>query len=392
MDFDKLRKLSQNHEVRVDNYIGHKRIPPYYYDSLRHAFAAYFNTFHSQNATYDFYAQGLHGIKPKTIKHQIIDEDNTVLTIIGFERFFELFLKDLLKRVNANLILQSNVKNEKIQALITKIEQKTFVPRKFANKALTIPFRETIDRFYGLIDIINSGQLHGKILLKFNRLLKNYSFLDYRNYKATFQLLNWYRDRILHNGNRLPSLWLLDYIVTQRLVPIIKDIVSQEQKKLGESLFYLVTVTQIDILEKLNNIHFEFSDLKKLDKSEEIFVLLLNIGHLKELGRANLNMNLFVRNNIQAGFEYNYKDPIGRGIRFAESERNGHPDFKGIKTCVCCGQKSMVVYQHIIDDIFNPPNKKNIGWVKCYTCDYHLRFNVGEPMYFDLNCEKIFEK
>jgi len=397
MEFDKLRRLSQNHEVRVDNYPGHKRIPPFYYDSLRHAFTAYFSTFHYQNATYDIYAQGFHDRNLKILEGQTIDDDNTVLAIIGFERFCELFLKDLLKRVNKNLIYQTTLRNEQIQTLITKIELKTFVPKKFVNKPLTISFRETINRFYDLLDIVKSGSSTSKVISKVGRLLKKYSFLDSRNHKATFQLLNWYRDRILHNGNRLPSLWFLDYLITQRLVPIINDIIRAEQKKLGESNYYLTTVTGINILERLNNIHFEFSDLKKSEKANEVFIKLLNIGHLKELGRANLNMNIFVRNNIQAGFEYNYKDPIGRGKRFAEAERNGldkngHPDFKDIKDCVCCGEKSMVVYRHTIDDIFNPTKKLNIEWIKCYTCDYHLRFNVGDPKYFNLNSEAIFEE
>jgi len=129
MEFDKLRRLSQNHEVRVDNYPGHKRIPPFYYDSLRHAFTAYFSTFHYQNATYDIYAQGFHDRNLKILEGQTIDDDNTVLAIIGFERFCELFLKDLLKRVNKNLIYQTTLRNEQIQTLITKIELKHSCPR-----------------------------------------------------------------------------------------------------------------------------------------------------------------------------------------------------------------------------------------------------------------------
>lgn len=364
MDFEKLRKLSERHEVRVDNYSGHKRTPPYYYDSLRHAFGAYFNTFHTQNATYDFYAQGLHGRDVKILKGQLLDEDNTVLAIIGFERFFELFLKDLLKKINKKLIYQAHDKNKRIQTLIDRIEGKTFVPSKFGNKPLTIPFRETIDRFYDLASLVKSGNTSSIILPKFRRLLKRLSFLDSNDYKESLKLLNWYRDRILHNGNRLPSLWLLDYIVTQRFIPIIYDIVKAEQKKLGESMYYFTTVTGTNVLEKLNSIHFEFSDLKKQEKANDMFLLLLYIGHLKELGRANLNMNFFVRNNFQAGHEYNYKDPIGRGKRFAQAEKNEHQHFKEIKGCPCCGEESMVVYSHSIDDIFNPGKKLNMEWVK----------------------------
>jgi len=394
MDFDKLRMLSQKNEVQIDNYTGHKRTPPYYYDSLRHAFGAYFNTFHTQNAIYEFYAQGLHDGDVKILRGQLLDEDNTVLTIIGFERFFELFFKDLLRKVNRNLIYISLDRisgSNKVQTLINRIESKTFVPRKFKNRLLSIPFRETIDRFYGLAELVKSGNTSNSILPKFGRLLKKYSFLDMGNHKASMQLLNWYRDRILHNGNRLPSLWLLDYLVTQRFVPAVNNIIETEQKKLGESMYYMTTVTGINILDRLNNVQFEFSDLKKQEKGNDMFIMLLYIGHLKELGRANLNMNLFVRNNTQATFEYNYKDPIGRGKRFAQAEQSGYEHFREIKSCPCCGEESMVVYRHTINDILNQGKKLNIEWVKCYTCDYHLRYNVGNPQFFNLHHEQIFE-
>lgn len=390
MDFEKIRKLCQSNEVRIDNYKHHKRNPPFYYDSLRHAFSAYFNTFHTKNATYNYYAEGLYDRNVTILRCQLLDDDNTLLTIVSFERFFELFLKDLLKRVNVQLIYQSRERNIAIDNLINQIEEKRFVPKKFGKKALTIPFRETIDRFYSLVDIIKSNSCDNGILKKFSRLIRKYSFLDSEDYKVTLKLLNWYRDRVLHNGSRLPSLWLLDYIVTQRIVPIVNDIVRKEDKKIGE-LYYLKTVTGISIIDRLNDICFEFNDLKKEKKVEDIFHLLLNIGHLKELGRANINMNLFVRNNIQAGYEYNYKDPIGRGIRFAQAEKVGHENFKEIKKCPCCGEESLVLYLQEIDDIFNDNEKVKIEWVKCYVCDYHVRYNVGDPIFFNLSDEKIFE-
>ncbi len=77
-------------------------------------------------------------------------------------------------------------------------------------------------------------------------------FLDFlsRICKRLFlRILNWYRDRILHNGNSLPSLWLLNYFITQKLLFVIHEIITIEKKKLGDSLFYLSTPSKINILE-----------------------------------------------------------------------------------------------------------------------------------------------
>jgi len=104
MDFTGLRRLSERNEIRIDEYRGHMRTPPHHYDSLRHALGFYFNTFNTQNAQYDFYAEGLYGKRANLIGRQFLDEENTILTIITFERFFELFLKDLLKKTNLKLV------------------------------------------------------------------------------------------------------------------------------------------------------------------------------------------------------------------------------------------------------------------------------------------------
>lgn len=391
MNFEQLIKLAEQNDVQIDNHKGYKRTPPFYYDSLRHAIGFYFNTFNTLNTSYDFYSRGLSPKATQRYKRQFLDEENTALTIVSFERFFELFIKDLLFRTNHSLILIPGKPLKKMGPtidLLDRIKLKSLNPKKFGKKLLTIPFRETIGRFYDLIALQKS---HGSnpIVRKFSRIVKDYAFLDSGNYKVSLQLLNWYRDRILHNGSRLPSLWFLDYFVTQRLVPIIRQVTLADRSKLNDSLFYFVTVTNVDIIEKLSEIKYEYKDIKNLKKSRETLFNLLKIGHLKELGRANLNMNLFVRRNIQASYEYNYRDPKGRGRRFAKVEKLEHEHAKDVKPCPCCGEESLVIYVQPIPDIFNTGENK-VSWIKCYTCDYHLRHNVGDPSLFDLYHTKIF--
>ncbi len=389
MDINKLTRLAGDNEIRVSSRGKYKHKPEYYYDSLRHALGYYFNTFQTSNAAYDDYALGPTYVFNKNDQIRFLDRDNTVLTIVTFERFFELFFKDLLGQTSPKLTYtHAKTGNQnRAKALISKIRNNTFSPQKHNNKYLSAPFRDCLDRFYGLIELEKEMD-SDPIVKKFRKIIRKYSFLDSENYRTTMHLLSWYRDRILHNGNKLPSLWFLDYMISQRVIPIIQQIVETRKEELGVAMFYLKTPTGVDLLEHISRIRFDFGDLRRKKQQQRAFILLLYLGHLKELGRANLNMNLFTRNN-RSTYEYNYHDIKGRGKRFAAAEKE-HPDYHRILACPCCGEESLVHYRHFYDDFFNNGETSNIDWVKCYTCDYHIRYNAGDPHFFELSQEEIF--
>jgi len=391
MNFDDFIRLSEQYDVRIDTHDNFSRNVPAYYDSLRHAFIHYFSTFITQNSSYNFYAEGLSRGNLEIFSRQILDESNTVLALVNFQRFFELYLKDKLASIDEKLILSSRSRlNNGTSELFQKIKDGSFVPKIIHGRVITVAFREAINRFYDLADMskqVHPG--HDAILDGIADVLQKHPFLDSAEVKAVFQYLNWNRDRILHNGNRLPSMWLLDFSITQKVLPIVSDLLGIEQPKMGVDFYYLKTSKGIDILQGMSRIKFEFDDLLDPDKVEEVYGALMVIGHFKELGRANMNMNLYVRDNM-ATYEYNYKDPIGRGRRFAEAEKD-YKDFDTILDCPCCGNHSLVRYAITIpDDFMNPGHPLLIEWVKCYTCDYHLRVNAHDPYWLKLSASPIF--
>lgn len=357
---------------------------------MRHALGFYFNTFHTKNHLYHFYASD-QATKPIP-NESYLDADNTVQTIIAFERFFELFIKSILRETYIKLTYWSTppLRDTNIaQEFIQRIRRGNFQAKKDGKKYLTCNFREARGLFFGLVDLTKTNSTD-PIVKRFKRILNRMPFMDSPEARSTLHLLSWYRDRILHKGDRLPSLALLDYFISQMVIPLVYKVTEAEKAKLGESTFYFTTVTKINILEKIAELKYEFSDLSKPTLNNENFRNALYLGHLKELGRANLKMNIFVRNNWQATHEYNEKDPKGRGYRFAEVEVN-HPNYRKTQACPCCGEKTLVLYRFTIPDIFKKNSLENIDWAKCHLCDYHVRHNVGEPMYFDLHHETIFE-
>lgn len=397
MDITKLKNIAQKNEVRIDNHKAHNSRPQFFYSSLRNAFGFYFKTFITNNTAYNAYISATSTDKKKSLsilESQFLDEENTVLSIVSFERFFELFIKYLLKKTNPKLVHSENYrsKSNSTWTLLTKIQAKTFksfIP--FTSKGIhSIPFSETLKRFYDLLDYTkDSTKNSNRIVKKFAKTIQPFSFLDDTNYKATFEFINWYRDRILHNGNKLPTLRFFDFIVTQRIIPIANRILKADKEIPSDWLYFTTTISGIKILDHLMNLKFEVTNQKTTKKIGETFDTLLLIAHLKELGRANMNMNNSIKRN-QATYEYNYKDPIGRGERFALIEKEKYPDARERKKCPCCSGLSLVLYR--INGLDLPiPSQTNIDWIKCYTCEYHLRYNVFDLHYFDRNFEKLFD-
>lgn len=399
MKFTDLKNLAERNEVKIDNTKDRKRTPPHYFESLRNAFAAYFHTFRTSNATLESYAMSTSTTPKKQLtilESQHLDVEHTVLAMVNFERFFELYMKEILRSTHPRLVQEESrhvPKSKKTWQLLVKIQDRSFVPRKTGRQTYTIAFRETLKRFY---ELVRYSSLPDKkslpIVKKFTKVMTPYKFLSNDQHKATLELINWYRDRILHNGNSLPSLRSLDYFVTQHIVPVVLAIRNQTKNEYGDWWFFLETATGIDLLDLLAAVRIAPRNAQSSKQINAAVQSLLYIGHLKELGRSNLNMNWLMRRNLRATFEYNYHDPVGRGIRFAEIEKEKNSHARQIASCPCCSHTSLVIYRQEWNDIFNNNRPLNIDWVKCYTCDYHVRYNTGEPAYFRLHNERLFNR
>lgn len=389
MNFEKLIELSHDFGVSIANDDTFKMTPPYYYDSLRNAFQAFFKTFQSTNSMYQFYAEGLSRIESNKLSSLHVDTENISLCMVGLERFFELYLKDLMGTIEPRLIQRpKNPKHKNPSEKISSIENDKFESKRYGSVIQYINFYETIELYFHISTQIKKGE-HNSILDSIAETITKHDFLSTDNSFATLKYLNWYRDRLLHDGSQVPSLWLFDYFITQHICPLLIDLFQIENDSIKGLPFYLKTLSGINILENIAKIKFDFEELKDKSQIENVQTKLLYIGHLKELGRANFNMNNYTRNG-KSTFEYNYHDIFGRGERFAESEEK-HENFKGIKSCPCCTKKTLVLYSMVIEDIFNKHDTLNIQWVKCYICDYHIRYNVGDPVFFNLSDVPIFD-
>ncbi len=367
---DKLKAFFENNDVRIGEGKDFTTTPPFYYSSLNEAFHKYFLTFRDKKDVYHFILNIQNWNRESLAFNFTGANDNIIFSILGFHRFIELLLKDILRRINPFLAVKFIEKKEELFRYLDNTIS--------ADEINTIEYSETFNRFK------QAFKHYDKTSEVYIQQLKDYEFiLDPRNTETLDYLAKW-RNRIIHNGMTLPNLFAFEYLVSQRLIPLIVEIIKVERKYLKDYLpYFFTTATGINIIEEILAVKFEFSDFKDKKKSKSLAFSLLKLGHLKEIGRAAFNSPKYI-----SFYEQEYEYPTGRIERFAEAERQDK-DFYELRGCPCCGLKSLVVYRKEYDDIFTK-KRDFISWFKCYSCDYSLKNNVGDPNFFNLSDKPIF--
>jgi hypothetical protein len=360
LDFNS-SKINEDYEV----------IPPIYYYSLDDAFFHYFQTFRDKKDVYD-YSVHHEFWDVKNFNFSRISYDHATFTFLGFHRFFELLLKDLLRKVNPNLALKFD-KTDNLFELVTN---------NLIVNGQTIEFREALDR----INIIFQQYKIDNLSYKFS-IIQNFNFIVSGDNYDTLKNLNDWRNRIMHNGLTIPNIIGLDYFITQRILPLVKKIIDIELPDIFRP-FYLKTPSGIDILEELLKIKFTYLDFSRKKNVDILYKHLIKIGHLKELGRSSFNIYPSLRTG-QPFFEPYDSEFLSRVHKIAENEKN-NKDFYKLEKCVCCSQETAVVYKKESLSLINK-EKTYFYWLRCYFCDYCIRDNVGEPSIFGLTRIRYFE-
>ena len=352
-----------NNEIRIGK--DFQTTPPPYYESLNDAFANYFQTFRNNKNTYHFLMEYQMWGR-ESVGFSYSNTKSTVFTILGFHRFFELLLKDLLGRIDPFLAVKFPMQeSDSIKYLNDELS---------SDDMQTLEFKKTFDRF--------------KEALKYEKenpdkqeyaFIRNYSFL---NDGSLNELAKW-RNRIMHNGKTLPNIYVLDYLVSQKIIPLVEKVIKEDHEILKNyKLHFSETFTGIRVISEMRKIKYHFKDFEDTDpkKIKDMKLKILRLGHLKEIGRATYQLDNLIKHN-QSYYDSYYTDPQGRNLRFAEAERN-NDSFHDIKKCPCCGFETLVVYRQEFKDILNNNEMAFISWVNCYACTYSIKENMYDPQNF----------
>lgn len=367
-----LTDFFERNEVRIGK--DFQTSPPVYYHSLNDAYYNYFQTLREYKDTYHFLLD-FKTWDRASLAANYSNSKFTVFAILGFHRFFELLLKDILKRINPFLAVKFLEKDEE---LIRYLDNNLS-----PDDVSTVEFTEANKRIKRIFKYYSDKP--GK-----SSILNAFEFLNLPFNQETLSELSKWRNRIIHNGNTIPNIYALDYLVSQRITSLVVEVLKADKEVLNEySPHYFETFTGIKIIERIQKIKFNYTDFENSNKSEGLGMAILELAHLKELGRATYKTDPTYKKN-HSFYDPYYKDPVQKFERFAATETT-HPNFHNLKNCPCCGFNTLVIYRGEYQDVFTTEYKTSfISWFVCYACGYSLKNNLGDPYYFKLSKAKIF--
>lgn len=345
---------------------------PYYYASLHDGFEHYFNSVRNIKNTVHLSLDSLHlpdNLSLETIKMM----DGIGLSILAFHRFFELFIKDLLARINPFL------------SVIVIDKRDEFF--RFLDGSLSPAEVKTVEYGIAFQRLEGAFKYYCEVGPQY-REIDRFRFLIEGANKEALGILTEWRNRIMHNGKTLPNCVSFDFLISQQIIPIVSKIIEAEQDNLKKwKPHFFESLSGVNIIEEICLIKFNPSEFNEPSASLALQLKYLRLAHLKELGRASFTQDYAIRNNVDY-WESSYADPIGRAERFAESESSNDEFFKRTR-CNCCNNQSMVVYKKPTDDLFEIGRNFH-SWFKCFLCGYSLNLHMGDPFDFGLAEERVF--
>ncbi|MBI1286183.1 MAG: hypothetical protein GC178_01250 [Flavobacteriales bacterium] len=371
---DQFKEFFRKNDVKIGEGKDFVRIPPIHYSSLHNAVRSYYESFRTNQSMMP-YISDIHTWSREAHAFNFKSTDEIVQSILGFHRFIELLLKDILRRVNPFLVVRLDQHPKDVFAFLDQTADPDTIR--------TVEFQETLRRFkQAFLHYDSTSEVYQNVL-------KRYKFILSKENQETISVLTEWRNRIMHNGNTLPNFISFEYLVSQRLFPMLQSLLKAEKDMLKNwRPLYFETHTGLNLLEEILSVRFSFTDFSNETKTKTIIKALLKLGHLKELGRAADNHDFGKRNGISY-YEPQSGNPNIRTERFVESETQ-LPDFFSRHNCICCGAKTLIVYRSIVE-LPDPTKAIPISWLKCYNCDYSIsRGHVGDPFDFGLSEKRLF--
>lgn len=337
--------------------------------SLKIALDSYFSTYHSMKFR-------LHVFDDKDLEPNEIDYQHNRLyfracteTIIHFQHFAELIIKEILR--SEHPLLANEAASRPL--ILYKLLKRRRVTSSEFERINSIEFKDALDRLLCLFkaDLIKGTNKKLDFILR---------------HKEALVQLNILRNRMWHRGTYVLRYPALDDFVGNYVLPFVNEIINlSKYAKQLPFWKYPVLQCKIDPIEEIINIY------------KSGVISLGKLALLKELGRAAY------ANPIHGGAFSKYFDESirARAKRIAEGEAKG-PDVEKISICPVCGVKSLVVYSETYsnaDDLNDgealmEPYKvwRYTSQVKCMCCTFEIyRNDIDNPSTYGLPIEDYWQ-
>lgn len=327
--------------------------------SLRIALRAYFSTYQTMKYNLNlFETNNRYNQETIDINHSSDYCEAFVESILHFHHFIELILKDLLRLEHPLLALDAS----RHHVLLHKLLNKESLDANEMEKLKSGEFFLILERICELIDKKRLGDI------KLNFILEDRQWLTE---------LNVLRNRIWHRGTFILRYPALDELVGHYIFPFISSITSEDIFSINEESW------------KYKNLNCCIDPIDLISKEMLNHTFNLEkVAFLKELARAAYQ-NPLSRYRIS---EYDNEELIKNAENIAKGSI-GHDNVCGVKKCPVCGVHSLVVYEEVETEGWNPENESYdkvwyYTWqVKCFCCSFSIDNHLQNPSDYGLPIE-----
>ena len=286
--------------------------------SLEIAFKAFLSTYHSNRE--------ILVNNQESYSNQYIE--SCIETILHFQHYFELYIKELLEDVHPILPLRMNNNKKKEVILRYKLLMKEQVDISDYAELNSVEFSDALNIACELLqeNIIDS---------KYHFILKERKILE---------ALNTFRNRILHRGLYLLRYEALDEFICRYLLPLVKISLLSNQS-MNFCLPMPISFPDFNIMDEMIRIGKNKVDFNKL-------------AIVKEIGRAAFNLPIsFEEESIQRGAILNVYETAYGGYYGAKKETS----------CPVCGKETLVYFEHY-----------DYSYIKCLCCGFEVNNFIGK--------------
>lgn len=316
--------------------------------SLKIALKAYFSTYQTMKYSLHIFNDE-HSNKSIDINHWPEYSVACTETIVHFQHFAELIIKDLLRKKHELLALDASKEHD----LFYRLLQGEQIKPVDYEKLKSVEFGLALERF---CELVKKGRLDKE---KLDFILQSKKWL--------FKL-NILRNRLLHRGSYILRYNALDQFVGKWILPFLLNVVSLSDYKDMERFWkYGLLSCGIDPIQEIIY-HFKTYGEYNIGK----------IAFLKELGRASFENPLTTRSNA-----YSEKLVQHRAEKMAEIESDW-PRGNRVIICPVCGTRSLIVFDDFEVDDPNSDGSYEIvsrfNWeVKCSCCSFTINQYLENP-------------
>lgn len=355
IDINELNSLTKEY-FRITDY--HSSFRDMSFFSLRLALKAYSSTYQNMNRSLYF--------SKKKYKLDKYDYDldhkkdyfiSCAETIIHFQHFFELIIKDILRDEHELLASDASGNHIKLYQLLKGIASDDSI-----EKIKSIEFSDALERIISLIKEFNFGE--GK-----------YEF--FVNNKVVLERLNFLRNRIWHRGTMVIRYDSLDKLVGKYIFPIVLEVNKLQRYKEEQSLWkYSKLYSSIDPVDII------------IQESQKENYDITKLAFAKELMRAAYEKPSFTLTRSEIKRKKNSiifgKEIQDRAELIANDAVKRNYLEKEVKFCPVCGVKSLVSFEDISSSSDYDDNlisaERYIYNVQCMCCSLNLYNDLKNPI------------